>query len=77
MQSGRLAAFFKGFNSSLASGVQRSDDGQGGCLIVCPLPNSSIEQWCIVVIVLGYTLFVMSQYDIIFIFANQHFNKVC
>jgi len=26
------------------------------CLIVCPLPTSSIEQWRMVVIVTGYTL---------------------
>jgi len=34
----------------LSSGVQRSGDA--------PLPNSSIEQWRLVVIVTGYTLFV-------------------
>ena len=27
------------------SGVQRSDDALGDCLILCHLPNSSIEQW--------------------------------
>ena len=37
------------------------------------LPNSSIEQWCMLVIVTGYTLFVTSQYDVIFTFANQRF----
>jgi len=36
-----------------------------------PLANSSIEQWRIVVIVIGYTLFVTSQHDVIFTFANQ------
>jgi len=36
-----------------------------------PLPNSSIEQWCVVVIVTGYTLFVTSQYDVIFTFATN------
>jgi len=30
-----------------------------------------------VVIVSGYTLFVTSQYDVIFTFANQHFGEVC
>ena len=32
------------------------------CLIVCPLPNSSIKQWRMVDIVTGYMPFVMSQY---------------
>jgi len=44
------------------SGVQRSGDARGDCLIECPLPNSSIEQWHMVDIVTGYTLFVMSQW---------------
>ena len=35
------------------------------------LPNSSIEQWCMVVIATGYTLFVTSQYDVIFRFATN------
>ena len=35
-----------------------------------PLPNSSIEHWRTVVIVTGYTLFVTSQYNVIFTFAN-------
>jgi len=30
-----------------------------------------------VVIVNGNTLFVTSKYDIIFTFANQHFDEVC
>jgi len=30
-----------------------------------------------VVIVTGYTLFVTSQYEVIFTFANQRFGKVC
>jgi len=30
-----------------------------------------------VVIVTGYTLFVTSQYDVIFTFANQRFGEVC
>jgi len=30
-----------------------------------------------VVIVTGYTLFVTSQYDIIFTFANQRLGEVC
>jgi len=52
------------------NGVQRSGDTRGDCLLGCPLPNSSIEQWHMVVIVTGYTLFVTSQYDVIFTFAN-------
>jgi len=59
------------------NGVQRYGDVQCDCLILCLLPNSSIEQWCIVVIVTGYTLFVTSQYEVIFTFANQHFGEVC
>jgi len=46
------------------SGVQGSGNARGDCLIVCPLPNSSIEQWRMVVIITGYTLFVTSQYDV-------------
>jgi len=40
------------YNYSLLahSGVQRSGDARGDCLIGRPLPNSSIEQWCMVVI---------------------------
>jgi len=34
--------------------------------IACPLPNSSIEQWRMVVVVTRYTLFVTSQHDVIF-----------
>jgi len=52
-------------------GVQRSGDARA------PLPNSSIEQWLIVVIVIAYTLFVTSQYDVIFTFANECFGEVC
>jgi len=33
------------------SGVQRSGDARGDCFIVCPLPNFSIEQSRVVVIV--------------------------
>jgi len=36
------------------SGVQRSGDARGHCLIGCFLPNYSIEQWYVVVIVTGY-----------------------
>ena len=53
-------------NDSLSSGVQSSGDGRGDCLIVFPLPNSSIGQWRMVVIVSGYTLFGASQYDVKF-----------
>ena len=45
---------------TLFSGVQRSGDARGDCLIVCPLPISSTEQWRMVVLVTGYTLFVTS-----------------
>jgi len=45
------------------------------CLIVRPLPNSSIEQWPMVVIVTGYTLFVTSPYDVIFTFLSQRLAK--
>jgi len=55
--------------AALPSGVQRSGDARGDCLIGYPLPNSSIEKWCMVVIVTGYTLFVTSQCDVIFRFA--------
>jgi len=36
-----------------------------------PPPNSSIEQWRMVVIVTGHTLFVTSQYDVTFTFATN------
>jgi len=39
-------------------------------LIGCPLPNSGIEQWLMVVVVTGYTLFVTSQYDSIRLQTN-------
>ena len=42
-----------------------------------PLPNSSVEQWRVVVIVTGYTLSVTSQYDAVFTFANKRFGEVC
>ena len=42
--------------------------GATACLDA-PLANSRFEQWHIVVIVIEYTLFVMSQYDVIFMFA--------
>jgi len=61
----------------LVSGVQRSGDARGNYLIGCPLPNSSIEEWRMVVIVTEYTLFVTSWYDVIFTFANQRFGEVC
>jgi len=41
-----------------------------------PLPNPSIEQERMAVMVTGYTLFVTSQFDVIFTFANQRFGKV-
>jgi len=59
------------------SGVQRSGNARGDCLIGCSTPNSSIEQWRMVVIVAGYTLFVTSRYDVIFTFASQRFGEVC
>jgi len=42
-----------------------------------PLPNYGVEQWRMVAIVIGYTLFVTSQYGVIFTFANQRFGEVC
>jgi len=42
------------------SSVQRSGGCRGDCLIACPLPNSGIEHWRVVVIVDGYTLFMTS-----------------
>jgi len=53
------------------SGVHRSGDAWGDCLIGCPLLNTSIEQWRLVVIATGYKLFVTSQYDIIRTFATS------
>ena len=46
--------------SLVTSGVQRSGDVRGDCLIVCPPPKSSVEQQRMVVIVTGYTLFATS-----------------
>ena len=61
----------------VGSGVQRSGDARGDCLIGCPLPNSSIQQWRMVVILIRFTMFVTSQYDVIFTFANERFGEVC
>ena len=44
--------------------------------LYAPLPNSNIEQWCIVVTVTGYALFVTSQYEAVLTYANQRFGKV-
>jgi len=43
--------------------LQRSGDARGDYLIGCyaPLPNSTIEEWRMVVIVTGYTLLVTSN----------------
>ena len=49
------------FSSTVTCGVQWSGDARGDCLIDTPLPNFSIEQWRVVVIVTGSTLFVTSQ----------------
>jgi len=57
--------------------MQRSGDARGDSLILCTLPNSSIEQWRLVVTVTGYTLFITSLYDVIFAFANQSLGEVC
>jgi len=57
--------------------MQRSGDARGDCLLGCPLPNPSIEQWRMVIIVTGYTLFVASEYDAIFTFPDQRFGEVC
>jgi len=53
------------------SGVQRSGDARANAWWDALLPNSSIEQWRMVVIVTGYTLFVTSQHDVIFRFATN------
>ena len=66
-----------GPNLFVTSGVQRSGDARGHCLIVCPLPNSSIDLWRVVVILSGFTLFVTSHNDVIFTFATQDFGEVC
>jgi len=57
----------------VSSGVQRSGDARGDCLIGCPLSNSSIEQWRRVVIVTGYTRFVTFHSQV----CNQRFVDVC
>ena len=57
--------------------VQRSGDGRGDRLIACPLLYCCVEQWCMVVIVTGYVLFVTLQYDVIFTFPKQRFGEVC
>jgi len=64
------------FQEDVDSGVQRSGDALGDCLIVFPLPNFSIVQWCMIFIVTGYALFVTSQHDVKFRFANQRFGQV-
>ena len=62
----------------MPSAVQRSGDARGDCVIICPpLLNFSIEQWRMVVINTENALFVTSQYDVIFTFANQRFGEVC
>jgi len=73
----KLMCFYHDMSQCLLSGVQRSGDAWGDCLIGCPQPNSSIQQWCMVVIVTRYTMFVMSSYDVILTFANQRFGEVC
>jgi len=44
----------------VTSDVLRYGDVRGDCMIVCPVPNSTIDQQRMVVIVTGYTLFAMS-----------------
>ena len=62
----------------LTSGMQRSGDARGDCLIGCPpFKLWYFEQCRMVVIVTGYTLSVTPQYDVVFTFANQCFGKVC
>ena len=39
------------------SGVLRSGDARDDCLFGCPLPNSSIQHWRMVVIVTRFTMF--------------------
>ena len=45
---------------SATSVVQMSEDAQDECLIVCFLPNSRTEQWRMMDVVTGYTLFLTS-----------------
>jgi len=59
------------------SGVPRSGNARSVCPLYAPVQNCSIEQWRMVVIVIGYTLCVTSQYDVLFTFANQRFGEVC
>ena len=73
----QLYLFRECWKRNSRSGVQRSDDARGDCLIGWPLPNSSIQQWRMVVIVTRFTMFVTSQYDVIFTFVNQRFGEVC
>jgi len=42
-----------------------------------PLPNSSIEQWRMVVTGTGYMPFATSHYEVIITLANQRFSEVC
>jgi len=70
-------AYIRILLSNSHSGVQRSSDARATASLDAPLPNPSIEQWRMVVIGTGYKLFVTSQYDVKFTFANQRFSKVC
>jgi len=69
--------FFQG-TWHIPTGVQRSGDGRGDCLIGCPpyeiLVLSSGVWWSLL---LDICCFVTSQYDVIFTFANQRFDEVC
>jgi len=56
--------------------LQRSGDARDDCLIGCPLLNSG-KAVAYGGLVTGYTLFVTSQYDVIFTFANKRFGQVC
>jgi len=44
--------------------------------LYAPLTNAGVEQWRMVVIVTGHTLFVTSQHDVIFLFVKQRFAEV-
>ena len=56
--------------------LQLPGDARDHCLIVCPFLHSSNEQWRMVVIVTGYTIFETSQCDVIFTFANPTFWRI-
>jgi len=57
---------------SLTSGVQRSGDARGDCLIVC----SSTKFWFWALAYGGHCYWIYAVYDVILTFANQRFGEV-